>query len=472
MSSRAPRRFAFVRLIRLRPYAREASLGGLALLLVLATLFIGPARTSASPLAGPSDAVPVPLPTTHAPPHRSPRALAARGPQHRPHARPAPDPAVLPAASTYYARRYTVSQHEARRRLTLQTMAPNLPKFLANAVPGFSSLWFDNARGTWVVAVTRGTSAAKVHAIMAKHHLGHAYRVVRTPAPHATPATAARTLAKRLTDIVSPTQVTVGVGAGQVDVTLAATVSRPLRGRVRAALTTTVPITLKVVPPRFLRAARDATCAFPSCDTLLAGMRWSDGLRGCSTGFLVGSRSTSNTYLLTAGHCVTVGQRWWVCKPYSAGCEYAGEEVARRFGGANGDAGLLRIDDPWPVYAGYADWAAGTIRPVRSWWSTSVPVNTVVCLNGSGGGTTCGTVSDTNVTIGYGSTSLTGMIRVTGVCVGPGDSGAPWTTASGDSAVGIHSGSTRNPNGCDSPAYVDPVGRAVRQFDSIVYGYP
>lgn len=182
---------------------------------------------------------------------------------------------------------------------------------------------------------------------------------------------------------------------------------------------------------------------------------------------------------------------WSSCKPGGTNCPAGGTEINRYYGGggqasSQGDAGLIHVNNvnTWPRYAGYWNWGPNGSSPLRSWFTSPAAVGTVGCLNGATSGSTCGTVRENDATVNYEAgpisppATVTGMLRFRDACPRLGDSGGPWTLASYESAIGVHSGSGPPPgatgplSGCGADAYVEPMNRPVSVYGLSVYGYP
>jgi streptogrisin C len=179
-----------------------------------------------------------------------------------------------------------------------------------------------------------------------------------------------------------------------------------------------------------------------------------DGGR-CTSAFPV--QSQGRYYVLTAGHCTEAGDRW-TAGTASYGTVPIGSRAGSIFG-EQGDMGLIGVADPgfWRP--------AALVYPETAITSTGTAVvGTVVCKTGSTTGTTCGTVTRTDVTVSYEEATVRGMAYAT-ACVEAGDSGSGvW---SGSTAYGIVSGGPRF--GCGM--VFEPVETAVSAFGvQLVHG--
>lgn len=173
-----------------------------------------------------------------------------------------------------------------------------------------------------------------------------------------------------------------------------------------------------------------------------------DGGR-CTSAFPV--TAGGRYYVLTAGHCTEAGANW-TAGTASYGTVTIGTRAASIFG-ERGDMGLIGVADPgfWRP--------AGLVYPESPITSTGTAVpGTVVCKTGSTTGTTCGTVTRTDVTVPYDEATVRGMTYAT-ACVDAGDSGSGvW---SGSTAYGIVSGGSQF--GCGM--VFEPVETAAAAFD-------
>jgi streptogrisin B len=166
----------------------------------------------------------------------------------------------------------------------------------------------------------------------------------------------------------------------------------------------------------------------------------------CTAALPVRDRRTGLWYVLTAGHCIVgakgatwrqsgltlgVGTKW----------EYGGLGTQGRAGST--DAGLIRYTANGRLWnaASRVAVVGSTVRTQRITSVKAARAGEKVCVTtGRSGTTRCGTVTVANTALTYASPGLaarkvSNLVKVSGVCVQPGDSGAP--VYAGGSFVGI-----------------------------------
>ncbi|HET6294595.1 MAG TPA: S1 family peptidase [Kribbella sp.] len=163
----------------------------------------------------------------------------------------------------------------------------------------------------------------------------------------------------------------------------------------------------------------------------------------CSLGF-PGTTSNGNNVLLSAGHCLEGNP-----DILNAAGTHLGKGIGSRFrtGQPSVDMGLMDIDSE-DVGRGYIDNRNGQTTTVTG--SSKAPVGSTICKAGNTTGWTCGTISQYNLTVNYGSpsgavTRTTGLARST-VCTEGGDSGGAYI--SGTIAQGMTSGGPSDGHDC------------------------
>jgi hypothetical protein len=163
----------------------------------------------------------------------------------------------------------------------------------------------------------------------------------------------------------------------------------------------------------------------------------------CSLGFS-GTRNGGDNVMLSAGHCVEGNPM-----VQNSSAVRLGVGVASRFrtGSPSVDMGLMDIDSN-NVGRGYIDNRNGQTTRVTG--SSKAPVGSTICKAGNTTGWTCGTISQYNLTVNYGSpsgavTRTSGLARST-VCTEGGDSGGAYI--SGTLAQGMTSGGPSDGHDC------------------------
>jgi streptogrisin C len=305
-------------------------------------------------LAGPAQALAVESSALGSP---SATPLSAESVEHAIRSRASAEASLNPTAVTYYTQTYGVSEAEARQRLATQTMVPNIEYMLGERLgSALAQVWFDNSTGQWVVAATAAAPATTVGEFFSAAGLASSYRLERVGFNQEQLLAAFRTLSGELAQEVPPGQETVGVGEGQLDVTLAAdqpaTVAESAAARL-SAQGSAPPVSIERSSRASLVGSPEVSCSFPWCNTIVGGDKWYFGkiIKGkeyefaCSAGFYVGSSGDPYPLILTAGHCaVILGDyvNWGTCDPGAVDCGPYGHQIPYYYhGNGGGDAGLL-----------------------------------------------------------------------------------------------------------------------------------
>jgi streptogrisin C len=396
---------------------------------------------------------------------------------------PATPPPISDEAVAEYADQHDVAAGEAQTRLTMQRRFAKLPVAAHEDLQRTAGpVRFDNETGDWIVPLTRAADATRVRATISD--LGIPADRVRFPAAERSASAvrkatdeAFRALGRDVragdvtvdggSDSAGP-EITVDVAAAAAVVQRAEAVAADTGGKVVRAKAETWGF-----KPQF-------GCGHPYCDQLTGGVKVNGTAHSCTAGFYVGDPSGANRFLLTAGHCLAYAEEpWWSCFAGGASCHHVGAAQNRMWGpGHGGDSGLIRVTNAgWNMHPGYAIWNAPApytsgISTIRGYYRDPVHVGAFACHNGATTGTSCGTVASNSY--GFANDSypqgVIGMLRITGTCSNPGDSGGPWTMAAAEVAVGVHSGSVVSQpcNGRDSVA--EPVGRALATTGTVIYG--
>jgi hypothetical protein len=169
---------------------------------------------------------------------------------------------------------------------------------------------------------------------------------------------------------------------------------------------------------------------------LISGQLIYSGAARCTLGF--NAYAGASRYVLTAGHCVTVGGSW-----YGVG-GYIGEASGSSFPG--NDYGVITVlstdAESTPLVDRYSSGSDVTITGV-----TNPTVGMSVCTSSPVTGWRCGTITGINQTVCHAQGCVTGLARST-MCTEPGSSGAPVVTNPGSGtmvrAVGFVSGGSGN----------------------------
>ncbi|MBB5801397.1 hypothetical protein F4560_001165 [Saccharothrix ecbatanensis] len=180
----------------------------------------------------------------------------------------------------------------------------------------------------------------------------------------------------------------------------------------------------------------------------------------CTLGF--NARSGSARFIVSAGHCVSVGSDW-----HGVG-GYIGPSGGSSFPG--NDYGLIRVASAaavsTPLVDRYAVGADVTITGV-----TNPSVGMSVCYSSPVTGWRCGSITGVNQTVCYPQGCVNQLARTT-MCPEPGASGAPVVTNPGSGAtvraVGLVSGGSGN---CTSggTTWIQPVSEPLAAYGLTLY---
>jgi len=194
----------------------------------------------------------------------------------------------------------------------------------------------------------------------------------------------------------------------------------------------------------------------------IGGNSYDTAFNQCSIGFTV--QKAANDYgFISAGHCAPAGA------PARILGEFVGY-VQRSDFNFSGDMNFIDVEAGQRV-ANYVNKYDTTTLTVRG--RTEAAVGVAVCRSGRQTGWRCGTIVSKNNTFSYGGVSISGLTRAT-ACAGPGDSGGPFITGSGQ-AQGVTSGGvlpSGQANNCNvaTPAtYFQPVGEILSRYSLALF---
>jgi Trypsin len=239
----------------------------------------------------------------------------------------------------------------------------------------------------------------------------------------------------------------VELGSGVVAGERAALEEEASKAPVEVIVTRASGPSLSVVPQAQCKkfAAQKAYCD----PTIVAGTTLeAEEVPWCTTGpAVVPPKGVTETYVLTAGHCVANTEEKWHSKPKS---EAFSESIGKAHAflseakGDNADVGAIKVENPaWrkageiPVVPAIAVWdKSNDTNPIKVAGETPPIKNAPACNSGQISGYQCGTIKATGLT----AKKLKEMVEVEG---GPktkfGDSGGPWFSETGF-VMGVHTG--------------------------------
>jgi streptogrisin C len=355
----------------------------------------------------------------------------------------AADPAVTTLAADL-----GISIREAQRRLGWQEPAVALAGELERALGDrYGDLWFDPADGGRVKVGIVGRDTALAAHLIARRKLTavtdlvpvrHSYAELQQAATWLTAATARANPAagKGLTVWRLPDK-----NAIELDLPRGQRLTTAQQATVAAARRR---LGSKLTLGTWSGQTRDLACAWGAgefdCDPPLRGgvMMYLRNSQGgydpeCTVGFNAKSTVDGKWYVMTAGHCGTLGQTFYVYQRRTGqfhvlghmhNCVWAGD--ARCVYSGNDDEGIITIDNvsgwdpkPWVyVHAWTGPVAGTTTNPSYPIYGTEGSwVGLRVCVSGAISGTSCGNVERLG--------SPPGALAQVDLCAEPGDSGAP-----------------------------------------------
>ena len=342
-----------------------------------------------------------------------------------------PDAAVNDAV--LMAPEWHVSVDEAARRIRLQDEIGALGVEAANRWPAsYGGIWIDHDRGGRVSIAFTEDAARRVSELardFSEPQLLHAIPVIRPQ--HDLDDLLTRMAADR-EEAWAGRLAFPGVEDGEYDLAVDAR-----RNTVVVRVDEMEPDTQGAFASRYgghvvveaTGIMRPAACTISDCRSTLRSGLQTVGSGGCSTAFTVASGSTRN--ILSAAHCSGSSRS----HGFST---YGSVALQQQSGRVDGERHTVTSNG---FYAGAWLWVSSseTARPITSTgtWA-SLAVGASVCKTGATTSNTCGTVTNTNVSLTY-VPSSDRFVEST-MCARPGDSGAGVYSA--NKALGIMSGST------------------------------
>jgi streptogrisin C len=324
-----------------------------------------------------------------------------------------------------------LSVDEAQQRLGEESGAARLTSTLADALGGsFAGAWFERGSPDLVVATTDPAAAQRVR------EAGAIPRVVSL-------------------DLLTLNSVMDGLNARADSVPDAVTgwYVDPVSNAVVVSATDPGQAQQFAAGQPGVRIERVSTRPVPFAD-LNGGESIAASTPGasCSIGFSVASGSTR--YVLTAGHCTTLGGTW-----YGSDGTPIGPVVRTSY--PDDDFGLIEVTSPTWRQSGAVATSEG---PVVMTGTAQAPVGASVCRSGATTGTHCGTVEAVNETVNYGGGEVVNGLTRTSTCAEPGDSGGPYFA--GSHALGTLSGGSGS---CfvslfGAETFYQPIGEALSAY--------
>lgn len=194
----------------------------------------------------------------------------------------------------------------------------------------------------------------------------------------------------------------------------------------------------------------------------IGGNSYDTPFNQCSIGFAV-QKSVGDYGFISAGHCAPAGAQARILG------EVVGN-VQRSDFNFSGDMNFIDVVAGQSV-ANYVNRYDTTTLVVRG--RTEAAVGAAVCRSGRQTGWRCGSIVSKNSSFVYGGVSVAGLTRAS-ACAGPGDSGGPFITGSGQaqgvtSGGVLPSGSANNCNVATPATYFQPVGEILSRYSLALY---
>lgn len=150
------------------------------------------------------------------------------------------------------------------------------------------------------------------------------------------------------------------------------------------------------------------------------------------------TKETTETYLLTAGHCIEggEGQPWYSWDKKEEKTEPIGTAITymEASRGDKVDVGVIKIENPYwqqkgltPVVPAIAQWSAlEETEPIGVPGQTETGTGKTTCISGGASGTRCGVVEKVLLA----DQGVENLVEVSATQTAKGDSGAPWFSGS------------------------------------------
>lgn len=352
-----------------------------------------------------------------------------------------------PRASIYrsqvflYARDHGVALDVAAERLEWQRLSSDLQdKARRRLGPAFGGVWIDNEdNGRVKLGLARSNPAliAEARAITADSGLSNAVDIVPVPHSEAELNEISHWLNLRIDQANAGADWPIAVGTepdrSVVHISLPRYEQRLTQVQQNLINQAKQLYGSAITLGTYNQKMKLLACGYPYCEAPLRGgimvgptAAFNPPEPGgvCTGAFLARGKAPDNTlYQLTAGHCA-FNETWGTQLSPTGPVEAIGPWKNEEFG-ESGDAGIYEIANdslwnarPWIYWAGTSEG-----YPI---FSDANPVKGQgICVSGAAyGESNCGTVTQLNLTVEVGGTTLKGMIRAN-FCAGPGDSGAP-----------------------------------------------
>lgn len=336
----------------------------------------------------------------------------------------------------------------------------------------FGGVWFNNATGDYVVAVT-GANSAPARSAFAEAGLGNEVRTVKVESTWADLEAEQERIDSELLKQIEAGFVRTSLNPAGNSVELKVVSGAPdsvVTEAAEVARGSEVDVDLRqnfdALPPMRPMSCNGAGFLLRYCDSPLRGGvgiadEKEESVRDCTSAFRARGDSNGKRYLLTAGHCAQVGETWW---SYDAGMKNrvigtAEQSIFPIHDWAKINATGSEWDvTPWPArIVLWKDSPAGVLDESYAIYGEADTVMwQTVCHSGTTTATSCGVVTSANETVVYeGEGTLYNLNIVEGGCVGGGDSGG--SVYANHMALGMLSGGGVNEAGGEEHYCTDAV---------------
>lgn len=348
----------------------------------------------------------------------------------------------------------------------------------------FAGVWFEGATRQLHVGVISAAARQKVEAVATEVGLSGHTTATPVDSTWAQLQAAQEAWSRRLADLLARAEVSTALRAryNAVEVVLGSAVPSAERADLeREAAASGVDVSIAAAPGQYLRLQHDVgRCrAFEEkkayCDpTIVAGVRLENQkAEGCTAGpaaFPQDHTVPTDTYILTAGHCIDPkeggegnGGKWYAY-PKAATKEADRIEVGKAvdfINGEKGDVGFVKVENTKWMQAGFtpvdptvAQWTGAESEPVAVTAQQEPAEGLESCMSGQSSGTSCGEI----LKLGVEFLGSKGLVEVEASRKG-GDSGAPWYSKGSPSIMeGTHVG------GNATKAYFEPLATTFKEL--------
>jgi streptogrisin C len=375
-----------------------------------------------------------------------------------------------------YTRLFDVEPKEAEEHLAIQAQGSQVVDALRRSLgKQFAGVWFDNAKGEFVVPLAPEANASAVQSWFTATKLQGSYRTEPARSTLAELEAAETRLIEALQSKsaeqaipMARAQIGIDTASNSVVVDIPADEGAVVKAAVKGQVTSerSVDVVLRELAPSQFDVS-PAACSFPYCGRPLRGgveIQTSPGESpsACTAGFKAIGNSFGNRFIMTAGHCGEVGSNWRSFDQGGAN-HYIGAVEAKVLG-SGGDGAVIKANGSWWDEGAWpselAMWEVNLDSPIYA-SAFSVP-GELVCHEGQTSGTSCGYVGKTNVKVTYSSgVSVYHLSEVGGVCGYEGDSGGPVFNT--NTAHGIFDAVSKL-NSCGTTAYFSEVENLAPSF--------